>query len=66
MAVSNTDSPFWVGSRKHPLSIANFCDTIHQAEEYEFDTKIGFRDIKFIVMMEKTNGGITHTHEDYA
>ena len=31
-----------------------------KAEEFKFETKNGFKDIKFIVMMEKTTGGFAH------
>jgi hypothetical protein len=32
-----------------------------QAEEFQFDAKNGFRNIEFIVMMERTDAGINHS-----
>lgn len=32
-----------------------------QAEEFQFDAKNGFRNIEFIVMMERTDAGIHHS-----
>lgn len=42
------------------MAVSN-TDSPFWAQEFQFDTRNGFRDVKFIVMMEKTNGGITHT-----